>query len=347
MENHRGPGPAVMMADVSEVMEKVRRLAARQDDVVALRQVVGLGLDDARARRLVAGGWWQRPFRGVLVVHGGPMPAATRARAALVYAGAGAVLSHDSAAELHGFARRPTTLVEVMVPRPRTVAPARGLRVTRSDRIPVDPASPYRQPLPRTSGPATVVDLVARVRADALVGLLTAAVRVGVDPEEIYRELLARPNAKGRGPALEILAEVATGVESPMELRYRRDVERRHGLPAARAQVRGVVGGRWIRADAWYEGLAVRVELDGELGHPGGRTARDTWRDNAVGIEARELTLRYRWAHVAGDPCLTASQVAAALASRGWTGLPRPCSPICAVGDPDRRFGLGGPSLAR
>ncbi len=319
------------------VLDAVRRLAACQDDVVALRQVVGLGFDDARARRLVAAGWWQRPYRGVYVIHAGPLPMMTRARAALIYSGSGAVLSHGSAAYLHGFVRREPVVLDVMVPRPRTVTPVPGLRVFRSDRVAPDPAGPFLRALPRTPAAATVVDLAGRARdEDAVVALLTDAVRAGVSAAAIRGELQDRANAARRGLVLDLLAEVRAGVESPLELRYRRDVERRHRLPAATLQVRGVVGGVSLRADGRYEEAPVRVELDGELGHPGGRTARDAWRDNAVGIELRELTLRYRWRHVAGDPCGTAAQVARALLTRGWRGRPHPCGPLCAVADPAR-----------
>ncbi len=75
----------------------------------------------------------------------------------------------------------------------------------------------------------------------------------------------------------------------------------------------------------------MRCELDGELAHPGGRTDSDTWRDNAVLIERGDITLRYRWGHVALTPCATAAQVAAALRLRGWRGAPRACKPDCPV----------------
>lgn len=135
----------------------------------------------------------------------------------------------------------------------------------------------------------------------------------------------------GRALLLELLGEAEPGIESPLEHRYARDVERRHGLPRARAQVRDRVGGRWIRADRVYEGLGVRVELDGRLAHPTGRTDDDTWRDNSVVIERSEVTLRYRWRHVAVEPCATAGQVASALRARGWTGGATRCSPTCAL----------------
>ncbi len=99
----------------------------------------------------------------------------------------------------------------------------------------------------------------------------------------------------------------------------------------------------WLRADCRYEGLRVRVELDGQLAHPGGRTDADTLRDNIVVISTDEITLRFRWRHVAVTPCAVAEQVVLALRSRGWTGTPRPCGRTCplhrfvtAVGSPAR-----------
>lgn len=116
-----------------------------------------------------------------------------------------------------------------------------------------------------------------------------------------------------RALLLDLLAEAEDGVESPLERRYQRDVERRHHLPRAQPQVRERLTNGWIRADAVYLGLGVRTELDGALAHPFGRTDADTWRDNAVLIERGDITLRYRWAHVAARPCAVAAQVQAAL----------------------------------
>ena len=58
-----------------------------------------------------------------------------------------------------------------------------------------------------------------------------------------------------------------------------------------------------------------------------GRDDDDVWRDNAVRVTHGDVTLRYRWRHVAGAPCATAAQVAAALRARGWQGSPARCAP--------------------
>ena len=86
-----------------------------------------------------------------------------------------------------------------------------------------------------------------------------------------------------------------------------------------------------IRSDARYPEYGVRVELDGELAHPGRATSADLYRDNDVLIDTGERTFRYRWTHVAGTPCRTASQLGRALRQGGWEGSVRVCGPGCSV----------------
>lgn len=92
-----------------------------------------------------------------------------------------------------------------------------------------------------------------------------------------------------------------------------------------------MLDGAWVRADRVYPAHALRVELDGALAHPRGRTDRDTWRDNAVTIELEQRTLRYRWAHVRLTPCLTAVQVAAGLRLADPVLRVLHCRPGCPV----------------
>lgn len=272
-------------------------------------------------------GRWQRLFPGTYVVHNGPVSWRTRASAALLYAGSGAALSHRSAAFVYEFIPREPRVIDVSVPETRRVSPQRGLRIHRRRRMP-----PAYGALVAVNPADTAVDVAQRCeRVDDVVGIVCAAVRLWVRPAQVARAVVARGRLRHRALLLEIVAEVADGVESPLERRFHRDVERAHGLPRSRLQKRERLTRGWIRADALYEGLGVRVELDGALAHPGGRTDDDTWRDNAVLIERGDLTLRYRWRHVASTPCEAAAQVAAALRARGWTGRARPCGPGCAL----------------
>ncbi len=309
-------------------LETVRRRAARQDDVLTLPQLRALGLSADIVERAVAGGSFQRLYRGVVVVHSGPIAWRTRARAALLRGGPGAHLSHASAGYVLQYLDQAPQVIDVSVPEARRVAPAAGLRVHRARHLQGEIVARF----PVTTRASTVLDLVGSARGtDEAVAIVAAAVRAGTWPEQVLAAAEGRQRMRGRRLLLEMLAAVADGAESPLELRYHRDVERRHGLPRSARQGWERVDGRWIRADVRYAQLGVRVELDGRFAHPGGRTDADTWRDNAVAIAVAELTLRYRWRHVAGDPRATAAQVALALRSRSWLGSPHPCGPGCPV----------------
>lgn len=289
-------------------------------------QCLALGADRHWVRRQVTSGRWQRLHLGVLVTHSGPVLWRTRARGALLYAGRDAALSHDAAGFLHGIIVQPPRMIRVAIPAARRVASSPGLEIQRRRHLELTPG---RQLI--AAGP-TVLDLVAEARSeDAAVGIICAAVRARITPDLILAAMAERARIRRRALVAELLGAVAEGIESPLEMRYHRDVERRHGLPASSLQVRDVVRGRWIRADCVYAGLGVRVELDGELAHPGGTTDTDVWRDNAVIIGRSEITLRYRWVHVRSAPCATAAQVLAALRDRGWRGRPRPCGPHCEL----------------
>lgn len=309
-------------------LDVVDPLARQQAGAISVAQLLDRGADRAWIRRQVDSRRWQRVHDGVVVAHGGPVPWRTRAWAALLYAGPGAVLSHASAAYLHDFGSQAPRAIEVSIPHDRRVVPVTGVIIRRRASVPPSGGRPAR-----TWRGDTVVDLVAAARSDDdAVGWVCDAVRAGARLLEITDALARRTRVPNRKVLEELLAEVAAGVESALERRYHRDVGRRHGLPRAELQVREVVGGVWIRADCVYRGLGVRVELDGALAHPQGRTDADTWRDNAVVLARGEITLRYRWRHVAVTPCATAVQVAAALTAGGWRGRAHPCGPGCPVG---------------
>jgi hypothetical protein len=112
------------------------------------------------------------------------------------------------------------------------------------------------------------------------------------------------------------------GVESELELRYLRDVERAHRLPEGNRQCyRGALR---HRSDVGYDAFALLVELDGRLGHEGAGRFRDYRRDNDFALR-QLLSLRYGWFDVVDRPCAVAFQVGSVLVSRGWRGVPERC----------------------
>jgi len=176
---------------------------------------------------------------------------------------------------------------------------------------------------PRLLVEDTVLDLCAAGGPDDAVTWLTTAVRDRLTtPARLVRALRGRARHPHRALLLGLLADVAAGVESYLELLYLRDVERGHGLPLGDRQLRSVDGS--VRCDVIYREQRVIVELDGLHYHDGMQRSRDMWRDNVATLDDW-LTLRYGLWHLTHQPCEVGDQVAGFLVRRGWTGLPTRC----------------------
>lgn len=129
---------------------------------------------------------------------------------------------------------------------------------------------------------------------------------------------------------LAALADVAEGAQSNLEWRYVRNVERAHGLPAARRQAKIVTGNRTRYADNLYEEAKLAVELDGQAAHPPEQRWADSHRDNehaCLGI----MTVRYNWSDVTNRPCAVAAAVGALLRMRGTAVRLRRCGASCSL----------------
>ncbi len=176
---------------------------------------------------------------------------------------------------------------------------------------------------------ATVLDLTSgAARLGDAVALVTRACQSRLtSPAKLSDELRRRRTQRWRRHLLEAVSDAAEGAHSLLELRYLRDVERAHGLPAGRRQ-KAVAN---TFQDVSYDGFATVVELDGRLGHADtdGRW-RDMTRDNATAARG-ETALRYGWADVTTRPCAVAAQVVRVLRARGWSGTPRKCADSCEL----------------
>lgn len=306
---------------------KVQAIAQTQGLVISEKQCREAGFRQSRIMRLVDRGLWRRLLPGVYFTSNGDLQWFSRLHAALLYAGDGAAISHESAAFVHGMSLKIPKTITMTIPEPRRVAKQHGLRIQRRRTVPRAVGTP-----PIVTAAETLVDLFDTDlnMSDAL-GYLTSAIRKRVRPADVLNALSKRKRHKNRHLLRALLNDSTNGIESPLEYYFVRDVEEAHGLPCSRKQAPKNLGGRWIRSDCHYEQFHLRVELDGQIAHPGGRTNADTWRDNAVAIQENELTLRYRWHHVLITPCQTARQVGAALQKRGWRGTLKRCGEHCRV----------------
>jgi hypothetical protein len=266
----------------------------------------------------------------VYLTHSGSPDLMARAWAALLHAGPRAVLSHRTAGYLQGLVDDPPLVIEVVGPDSHRITLRPSVRLRRSTMVEAR-RHPARTP-PQTRVEDTVLDLVEGCATqDDVVGWLTRATGRRLTTATRLRAAASmRPRLRHRKVVEAALTEVRDGVASPLERRYRRDVEMAHGLPKGVVNLAVRLSGRRRYRDVMYEAFQVSVELDGLASHRPEQLVDDHRRDNASLVDGI-LVLRYGWADVAVHRCETAAQVAALLGTRGWPGQVRRCNPGCTA----------------
>ena len=307
-----------------------------QRGIVANPQTRQVGIPRKAVRHRLGSGEWRRMHRGVYATFTGEAPREAKLWAAVKRAGESAMLSHETAAEVHGLADEPSREIHVTVPhsrRPAQNGPVRGMVIHRSDQSLPQRLPPWQ--LPRTRIEDTVLDLVAAAGTfDEAYGWISQALSQQLVTVGMLRATLdARKRMRWRVWLTEALADAEEGAYFPLERRYVRDVERAHRLPKARRQARRTIAGRAHRKDVWYEPYGVCVELDGTAYHGHEQVWRDKRRDN-VNLSVDDIrTYRFGLVDVTERACDSAAMVAASLRRKGWQGQARACGkPGCRVG---------------
>jgi hypothetical protein len=321
---------AILGGMSNDIPQGLREAARFQAGVITRQQALRTGLSAKAIKWQLTRGRWRPIYLGVYATFSGPVGREAQLWAAVLYAGKGAQLSHETAAELNGLTEHRSPLINVTIPASRRVKEPRGLKIHLSSHI--DPNARFpRGVLPRTFVEETIIDLVnAADCLDDACGWITSAFGRRLTGEGPLRTTLStRKRLRWRGQLDEFITAAAGGAHSLLEFRYDRDVEHAHGLPRAGQQVPFTKpdGSRGFR-DRYYEKYGLVVELDGERAHPAERRGHDRRRDNDA-TEHGGATLRYDWDQVTRHRCDTAAQVARSLAKRGWPGQLTPCSPSC------------------
>jgi Transcriptional regulator, AbiEi antitoxin len=316
----------------SEIPPRLLELARAQAGVISRRQALAAGMSSSAIKSKVATGRWQRIHAGVYATFTGLISRNAHMWAAVLSAGPGAQLSHETAAELLRLSDRQSLLIHLKVPTTRHIRPLRGVVIHRSAYIEQGWRFARGVP-PHTFAEQTIVDLLdAAVNFDDAVGWVTRAFQRNLTSEgKLGRALAARKKLRWRDRLKEAIPMAATGTHSTLEYRYDCDVERAHGLPPARKQVPFTKpdGAKGFR-DRYYDEYGLVVELDGKQYHDDEQRDDDRRRDNAA-TATTGSTLRYGWADVTRTQCETAAQVYAALRKRGYTGKLKPCSATCTA----------------
>ena len=314
----------------SKIPPGLRQVIAEQAGVVSRPQVLRAGLSRSTIDSKIRHRLWQPLHPGVYGAFTGDIPRMARLWAVVLYAGPGALLSHETAAEILGLTDRGCPVIHVTVPASRRVQAPPGVTVHYSS-FEYPRWRPQRGAPPHTFYAETIIDLAAAAdHLDDVVAFVSRGItRSLVGEAQLKAAVAARKRLRWRAEIGEVIERVAGGSQFPLEFRYDRDVERAHGLPAAKRQARFAKpdGTRGFR-DRCYPKYGLIVELDGNEFHPAEQRALDRARDNEAAATTG-ATLRYGWADVDRTACETAGQVYRALRKRGYVGRLRPCSPAC------------------
>jgi len=297
-----------------------QRLLRHQHGVVTYAQLLARGFTDNGIRAQLAAGRWQRLHQGVYVTHSGPLTPEARRVGALLACRV-ALLSHETAGEVHGFLKRdPDRPIHVTVRYGCSPARNDGIQVHRSRafaHIGVEGAEP-----PVTSRVHTVLDL-AVAAPDAQEAMQTAhqlALDAGVHPVALARAVELRRPLRHRRALEDAVKLLREGVLSALEHLYLVDVERAHGLPQGHRQEPVYVDGIERYEDIAYDlpgGRAI-VRLDGFGYHRDQLTALIDRRRTVTAALAAATSIPFGWTEVSKLPCRTAREVGAVLRPLGW-----------------------------
>jgi very-short-patch-repair endonuclease len=285
-------------------------LAARQHGVLARWQLLAAGLSAAGISRLVARGWLRPIHRGVYLV--GPIQGPlARFMAGTLAVGAGAVLSHRSAAELLGVGPAVRGAVSVILVG-REVRSRDGIRVHHVRSL--EPADiTRRHGIPVTSPSRTLLDLATRLGRRDLAKAVEQAEIFGLVSVASLNEQFSRyPRHRGA----RLLRETIRATDAPAMTRS--EAERRL-LELVRAALlpSPEVNRRLHGHEVDFVWIAQRlvVEVDGYAFHSS-RSAfeRDRRRDADL-IGAGYRVIRLTWRQLAGEREAVVALLARALAT--------------------------------
>jgi predicted transcriptional regulator of viral defense system len=292
----------------------IAELADRQHGVVALVQLSELGLSARAVRARVAAGRLHRVYRGVYAVGRSNLTAHGRWMSAVLACGQGAVLSHSSAAALHGIRPSASAKIEVTVPRPASYGPT---GVQTHERLALTPADvTLREAIPCVSAARALLDLAERLDDDVVASACTRAEQLKMFDGRAIDELLER-NHGARGTAR--LRRVTNELD-PRTAHTRQELERRFlllcrssGLPAPLVNASIALDDHTFVPDFLWPAQRLIAETDGYQTH-GTREAfeRDRRRDQLLDA-AGYRTLRFTWRQLRDEPDRVAQTLRARL----------------------------------
>jgi putative AbiEi antitoxin of type IV toxin-antitoxin system len=235
------------VGDFGGISDKIAHAAERQHGHVTRRQLLGLGVGGGAITHRIAAGDLVVVHAGVYAIGYRRVEPVARAMAAVLACGAGAVLSHDSAAALWGL-RRWREIPEVTA---RGHRRRPGIHTHRSRTLEADDVR-VQLNVPTTSAARAIADIAARLSDKQLTRATQNARRAGhIKPTDLHKLLL-------RCPRLGDLVDPAQNpTRSGLEDTLIPWLDK-HGLP--HPEINAMINGHEV--DALYEKEKVILELD-------------------------------------------------------------------------------------
>lgn len=295
---------------------RIAELATRQHGVVARKQMLGRGVSAEAIDVRREAGRLHPLFPGVYSVGHRVVSRRGQWMGAVLSAGAGAVLSHRSAAALWGIRADRGEWIHVTTPHKSR---SRG-RIRRHRSLLPGDETTVVDGIPVTTVPRTILDLAGEARPEAVEAAVREAERLRLYDALSLPDLLERhPRRRGARAvrvALARLEESGGDIDSPLEERFLRFVDR-HCLPRPRFNVWLEVGGRRYRVDCLWPEQRQVVELDGWEGHRTRHAFReDRARDRRLRAAGYGVT-RITWSQLDDEPEEIAGDLCRLINDRG------------------------------
>ena len=239
-------------------------------------------MSSEQLKRRLRAGLLVRLQPGVYAVPGAPPSYEQRALAACLAGGAGAAVSHRSAARLWGLRGAASPRVEITVP--GTSGPRLAMSMVHRSRMLDAVDVRIHEGIAVTRPERTLVDVTAVVSTDAAIGMLESAVHLGLTtPDHIWRYLsrYGGPGCRGAGQLRTLLVArgpTARPTESALEDLALRVLFHAGAPPPVRQFVIRGPDGQVIRVDIAYPPVRLAIEVDSARWHSDSESFR---RDRA------------------------------------------------------------------
>jgi len=291
--------------------------AAAQHGLVALRDLVELGLTADAVRKRVSSGRWRRVHAGVFATGHAPLTQRARYMAAVLACGPGAALSHRDAAALHGIRPSSRSSIDVTSPK-RTGRGRRGIDVHSGailrphDVVVVDA-------IPCTTVARTLLDLAEVSARRQVERACDRAELLELFDLVAIEEQLDRAGGRRGAPLLRSIVEdrfrATVHMRSELEERFL-ELCRVASLPRPQVNAWIALEPTGYEADFLWPQQRLVAELDGHSVHSTRHAfEHDRRRDQRLTL-AGLTVVRLTWRQVVEEPAATSAMMRALLAQR-------------------------------